>query len=52
VEVSVIGGEESQKAMVAGVVKWMGYAMLKGKQKEDILLSLIWICIFVIVSFN
>jgi len=33
-EASVVGGEESQEAMVAGVVKWMGYVMLKGKQIE------------------
>jgi len=31
---SVASGEESQEAMVARVVKRMGYAMLKGKQKE------------------
>jgi len=34
VEASVVGREESQEAMVAGVVKWMGYTMLKGKQME------------------
>jgi len=33
-EASVVGGEESQEAIVAGVLKPMGYAMLKGKQKE------------------
>jgi len=26
-EASMVGGEESQEAMVAGVVKQMGYAM-------------------------
>jgi len=33
-EASMVDREESQEAMVAGVVKQMGYAMLKGKQKE------------------
>jgi len=38
-EASVVGGEESQEAMVVGVVKRMGYTMLKGrKRKPDRLL--------------
>jgi len=30
VEASMVGGEESQEAMVARVVNWIGYPMLKG----------------------